>query len=103
MPQLVCITLLLWAIFGNNPYGYYIVLRWICCATLGWLWWRAYKMDRPNSAWLFGVSALVYNPVIRVHATREFWGVLNAITIVIFIASLFALRPSRVDDYRGHQ
>lgn len=100
VPQVVCVVLLLWAIFGDNPYGYYVLLRWICCPTLAWLAWRAYGLGRVNAAWLLGVAALVYNPVIRVHATRDFWRGVNAITIVLLIASIPWLRAqiSRGDE-----
>jgi hypothetical protein len=103
VPQLVCTALLLWAIFGNSPYGYYILIRWICCPTLAWLAWRAHSLGRDNAAWLFGVTALVYNPVIRVHATRGLWSIVNVITIVLFLASLSWLKTQKSRDHRAQQ
>lgn len=90
-PQMIAIAMLLWAIVPSNPYGYYMVLRWVCCAIFAFLAIQALEQKRTPWAWIMAVAAGVYNPIIRVHATREFWTVVNIITIVIVAASAVAL------------
>lgn len=101
VPQVVCVMLLLWAIFGDSPYGYYVLLRWICCPTLAWLAWRSYALGRVNAAWLFAVTALVYNPVLPVHATRSFWTVVDVVTVVVFAVSIFILKTNPSESRPG--
>ena len=93
IPQLIVVAMLVWAILPVNPYGYYLVLRWICCAVFIYLAVQAIKLRRFPWAWIMGVAAGVYNPIVRVHATREFWIVLNLITVLIVVVSIFALKP----------
>lgn len=83
--------MLLWAFNPSNPYGYYILLRWVCCGAFAYLALRAQDANRQEWVWVLGTTAAVYNPIIPLHLTREIWSVVNLITIVIAIGSVFAL------------
>lgn len=48
--------------------------------------------------WLLGTIALVYNPVLTVHLTREIWSVVNIATVVVAVVSVFALRPKSIRE-----
>lgn len=37
VPQLVAALMLLWGLNPENPYGYYILLRWVCCGIFAYL------------------------------------------------------------------
>jgi hypothetical protein len=52
-----------------------------CCCTesAGWVW-------------VLGVTAIVNNPILRVHLTREIWSVVNVATIVIALWSIAVLK-----------
>jgi len=91
--KVLCTGLLLWALWPHNPYGYYVLLRWICCAAFMYLALRAVRGESAAWAWIFGTAAGIYNPILRVHLTRPIWSVVNVLTIVFLIASA-------VDDYR---
>jgi hypothetical protein len=41
--------------------------------------------------WVLGITAGIYNPIFRVHLTREIWTVVNVVTIGIAAASVFAM------------
>ena len=84
--------MLLWALVPANPYGYYILLRWICCGVFAYLAFQALDQKRQGWTWVLGITAAVYNPIIRVHLTREIWSVVNVITIGIAVASIFAMK-----------
>ena len=92
VPQLLTSLMLLWALNPDNPYGYYILLRWVCCGVFAYLAFKAFGQEQQGWAWVLGITAAVYNPVIRVHLTREMWSVVNVITIGIAIASVFAIK-----------
>lgn len=97
IPQAVVCCMLLWALNPGNPYGYYVLLRWVCCAVFGYLALQAYAYKQQDWVWVLGVTAAVYNPIIPVHLTREIWSVLNLITIGIAAVSIFAVKP-KADD-----
>ena len=92
IPQVFTIAMLLWALNPHNPYGYYILLRWVCCAAFVYLAIQALAQDKEGWVWLFGVTAVVYNPIIRIHLTREIWSVVNVATIVVAVVSIFVLK-----------
>src|SRR2546428_617570 len=65
----------------GNPYGYYVLLRWVCCPLFAYLAVRASDLRREAWMWIFAVLAVVYNPIFRVHATRDFWTLVNVGTV----------------------
>jgi hypothetical protein len=97
VPQLIAIFVLLWALNSGNPYKYYIMLRWVCCGIFAFLSLKAFKIDRQLWAWILGLTAAVYNPIIPVHLKRELWSLVNVVTIGIAVASVFSLKFERYD------
>lgn len=97
LPQAIAGVMLLWALNPDNPYGYYILLRWACCAVFAYLAIKAFAQETEGWVWIFGVTAFVYNPIIRIHLTREIWSVINVATIVIGVFSVFLLKPGSGD------
>lgn len=84
--------MLLWALNPENPYGYYILLRWVCCAAFAYMALRAMEQEKQGLVWILGITAVVYNPIIRIHLTREIWSVLNVATIAIALISIWVLK-----------
>lgn len=93
IPQAIVSAVLLWALYPKNPYAYYILLRWICCGIFGYLTVHALEKERRGWAWTLGVTALIYNPILRVHLTRELWSIVNIATMGIAIVSIIFLPP----------
>jgi|SRR6266850_1503246 len=91
--EAVAIAMLLWALVPVNPYGYYIILRFAICGISIYLAFRAHELERTTWIWPFVIAAIVYNPLIRVHLTREIWSVVNIATIVLFAWAIFTLKP----------
>ena len=91
VPQAIACVMLLWAFNPDNPYGYYIFLRWVLCGVFGYLAIRAVDTNKKEFAWVLGITAVIYNPFIRVHLTRDTWELINLGTIVIAIVSIFVL------------
>ena len=99
IPQVIASIMLLWALNPDNPYGYYILLRWVCCGIFAFLAIRAIEnKEKQGWVWILGIMAVVYNPIIRIHLTREIWSIINVITIGITVASIFGIR---VKDGKG--
>ena len=69
---------LLVAIFPM-PYGYYTMLRIIICAAGLYLAWREFNKTGKPSRWFyfFGFCAVLFNPILPVHLTREIWLPIN--------------------------
>jgi|GEM_PF-2741888 len=93
VPQIIACITLLWALNSNHHrYGYYVLLRWICCAVFAYIATVAIAKEKQGWACVLGLTALVYNPIARFHLTKHTWSIINVITIGIAVASIFALR-----------
>lgn len=68
------------------PYGYYMLLRLVVCASAAYLAYSAWKSGSRSWVWLLALLALLYNPVLRIHLTREIWQVINVLTIAAYLA-----------------
>lgn len=91
IPQTVAGVMLAWALNPANPYGYYMLLRIVCCAVCVYLAIAAGNIGKTQWAWTLGVFAVIYNPIIRIHLTREIWSVVNVVTIVVLAVSVAQL------------
>ena len=92
IPQLIAVVMLLIALNPSNPYGYYTFLRFVCCAVFAYLAFLAFEQKKHLFAWLLVVTAIVYNPIIRVQLTRDIWTVVNMVTIIIAIVAAIFLK-----------
>jgi hypothetical protein len=79
--SIISILMLGYALRPHDPYGYYILLRWICCPTLGYLAFAANRKNLKSWAWFLGIGALLYNPIFTPHLGREIWNIVNIVTI----------------------
>ena len=93
--------MLLWALNPENPYGYYILLRVVLCAICAFLAFRALDIGSDRWVWILGVTAVIYNPIIRIHLTREIWSVVNIATIVVLSITFGALRKQSEPKEKG--
>jgi hypothetical protein len=93
IPQSIMIPLLLWALHPYNPYDYYVFLRVVCFGCFGYLALRAFERDMFNAVFVFGFTALIYNPFVPLHSTRELWTVLNLLTIGVSLWALYIVNP----------
>ena len=93
IPPAIVTPMLLWAFYPDNPYGYYTLLRCVCCAAFVYLAIKALVCDKTGWVWILGVMAVIYNPFIRIHLNREIWSVVNVVTIIVIWYSAFILKP----------
>jgi len=90
--------MLIWALNPDNSYGYYILLRWVCCGIFAYLAFQALEIEKQGWVWVLGITALVYNPIFRVHLNRELWSIINVVTIGIAVVSIFALNVKKENN-----
>ena len=102
-PQILVIAMLLWALVPGNPYGYYMLLRWVCCGVFAYLAFQAFESKYQGWVWILGITAGVYNPIIPVHLTREIWLVVNVVTIGIAVGTMcdFTLKDDETSRSDG--
>jgi hypothetical protein len=85
VPQVIAALCLLWALLPN-PYGFYVLVRIIVCGVCGYLAYQ-YEGRQTASAWLFGLTAVVYNPIIPIYLPREIWMPIDLLMAVLLLWS----------------
>lgn len=83
---LVPAALLLLALL-SLPYGFYVLLRLVVCGTAALLTYDEYRLRGEVSGWamvLAGV-ALLFNPLVPVHLTREIWAPIDIGTAFLMV------------------
>ena len=86
------------ALFGRGwdldwPYGYYIFLRFVVCIASVIVAVNGYQWERLWVPWVFGLQAVLYNPILRVHLNVQAWVFWNLVAIVLFVVAICAVRP----------
>jgi len=89
--QIIGVIMLAWALIPANPYGYYILLRFVVCGVFIYLAVKAYELKKIGWVWALGITAAIYNPVLRTHLTREIWSLVNIATIALLIVTVWVL------------
>lgn len=59
------------------PYGYYMLLRLVATGVFIWAAFIAYERKSEALPWVYGVLALLFNPLIKIHLPKEFWAVVD--------------------------
>ncbi len=90
--QAIAGAMLLWALYPDNPYGYYILLRWVVCPCFIYTGFQIFKRYKPKWGWVPWLAAVIYNPLLPLHLSRELWVVLNLAGILVGAWSILALK-----------
>ena len=91
VPSLIAASMLLLAL-ADWPYGYYQLLRFVVCGVGIYVAYAAYNWQKMWAVWLFGFIALLFNPLIPIHLSREIWQPINVISAILFMVIAFVLK-----------
>jgi len=86
---------MLFLAIARLPYGYYIFLRWVVCATALFSAWTAYEYKCKFWVFVMGGIAILFNPIIPVYLTKDIWVIIDLIVAILFLVSIFTIRPKR--------
>ena len=96
--SLLTILVLVIAIFPIKSYGYYILLRWICCPCLLIITNVYRKLNKNNFSIIFFLLSLIYNPILPLHLGRTIWSIINIVSILTLVLINFLLKKSNIDN-----
>ncbi len=71
------------------PYGYYMLLRFVACGVFAWAAFITCENNEEVLPWVFGILAIVFNPLIKIHFPKELWAVVD------FCSGLFLILVSK--------
>jgi len=83
------------ALIEGWPYGFFTLLRIIVFTASTYIAWMAYQERKEKWVWVFGLCAVLFNPVIVIRLTREIWSFIDIIVGVLMLLSIFVLKLKR--------
>lgn len=84
VPLVASIVLLLLGAFGDWPYGYFQFLRFVVCGTAAYAAFAEADSEKHAWLWMMIGVAVLFNPLVPVHLTRETWQPIDVAAAVFF-------------------
>lgn len=82
--NIITAVLLFWGL-SYHPYGYFQILRWAVCAIASYNCYILYnEKDNKVWPWIFGIVAVLFNPIIPFYFAKSTWQFLDLIGGIIF-------------------
>jgi len=81
----VPVIMLFGALADDWPYGYFQILRWVTCASAVFYMFRSYEKEQSIAVYAFGGIAILFNPLLPIHLTRDIWKIVDGATAIFFI------------------
>ena len=92
--KLILIIVLLLCL-APMPYGFYILVRYYTAIIFGLMAYRYGQDRKENLMIVFGVLALLFQPIIKIPLGREVW---NVVDVVVAIMLVVLLRKEKKQD-----
>ena len=86
---------LLFLALADMPSGYYVLMRIIVCVSSAIIAYGSYKRENSlnGSAILFGLMAILFNPIIPVYLyDRQIWMPIDIIGALLFVIKGFVFK-----------
>lgn len=80
--------IMLFIALADNPYGYYQILRWVIAGVAGYSAYLTYEDRNKLWSWIFGIVAILFNPISPIYLDREIWSVVNILVAGIFLINI---------------
>lgn len=93
--KILASVLLLWAL-SDNPYGYYQFLRWAIVIIAGYTAYVAYNKQKTGWAWVFGIMAVLFNPIFPFYLSKDTWQLIDVVSAIIFIISILPKHDKKI-------
>ncbi len=97
LPFIISIIALLIA-FGDMPYAYYQLLRFLICGTFAYAVIMLFKNDKASFfyqslLWTSVALAVIYNPITPIRFSRDTWTIINLLTIPVLVLCSVKMPP----------
>lgn len=94
----VAAAILFLALFDGWQYGFFTILRFVVFAATAYVAWMAYEGQKDKWVWIFGFIAVLFNPFFPVHLDREIWVVIDLVTAISLLATIFIFKLDSTSD-----
>lgn len=80
------------------PYGYYQLLGIVVTGYAVWIALFLIVQQRPVWPWPFALVGVLYNPILKIHMSRDVHNIENIFTALLIVAAMTWARPSAASE-----
>lgn len=84
----IILALLLILCLFDMPYWYYQLVRIFGTIGFAYLSWSEYKSNIKFTPIIFGIGAILFNPIIKISFDRDAWQVIDILFAAIILINL---------------
>lgn len=84
----------------DMPYGFYQFVRFAAMVAFGYLGYSANEQNRKNEMFLYLAFAVLFQPFIKIALGRTIWNIVNVITGIGLLISLFFKKKTINKSYK---
>jgi hypothetical protein len=77
---------------ANFPYAYFQLMNWVVTIASIQIIYQAHRQDRIFLVWLFGFTAIVFNPLAPLYLRADIWQGVDILAAALFVISVFLFR-----------
>lgn len=89
---IISIIFLCIALADGLTYGFFTFLRWVVFLSSVYVVYLSVKTKQEVWIFVFGLLAILFNPIAIIHLSRNTWQVLDVLTGLFFLVSIFTLK-----------
>ena len=89
---LIAAAMLVFAAAEKQLDSFYTLLRWVCCAVFAYSGVTSFQMKRMLWLCIFGVLAVLFNPIFPLGLDRNSWIVADWFSIGAMVIAAFIFR-----------
>jgi hypothetical protein len=90
----IVVAVLLFLALYKQGYGYYQILRWIISGISIYCIYLAYTQKKIAWVWVFGGTAVLFNPLAPIFMDRVAWAIIDVVIAVLIVISIFYVREN---------
>ncbi len=80
------------------PYGYYMFLRIVATGVFVWAAFVTYERGDKSLPWVYGILAILFNPLIKVHLPKELWAVVDVGVGIFLLVTSSKIRAKKIEN-----
>lgn len=74
---------------GTHPYSYYQFLRWVITILGVYSAYLTYEQKDMTWVWIFGIIAVLFNPIAPFYLQKETWQTIDVITAIVITVNIY--------------
>ncbi len=96
--KIIAVILSFYAL-NDLPIGYFQILRWFIFSSSAYICYVNYTGKKQKALWVFLIIGILFNPIVPIYLLKSTWHILNILTGLIYLISMFPSNLSNVKSF----